>query len=71
MTKNALIVVLAVMVVWFGTAIIRLESYRYAASLNMCSNFKAYELAKRNRCLASAKTRTSPIYHLLYGLGVL
>jgi hypothetical protein len=71
MAKNALIVALAGLLVWFGATIVRLENYRYAASLNMCANFKAYELAKRDHCLKTAKTRTSPIYHLLYGLRVL
>ena len=71
MTKNAVIILLLGMLVWFGTAVVRLERYRYAASLNMCSNFKAYELAKRDQCLSAAKTRASSVYHLLYGLGVL
>ena len=70
MGKNMLIVALLGLVIWFGTAIIRLERVHYASSLNMCANFKPHELAKRERCLGATRPRTNAIYDMLYGLRV-
>ena len=65
------IALLAGMLVWFGTAIVRLERYHYASMLGMCGQIDPLRLGKREVCLQKAETRTSPFYHLLYGLGVL
>jgi hypothetical protein len=71
MAKNVLIFALTVMLVWFGSAVIRLERYHYASMLGMCGPLDPLTLAKRDVCLTKAETRTSSVYHLLYGLGVL
>jgi hypothetical protein len=71
MAKNVLIIGLAAMLVWFGSAIIRLEQYHYASMLGMCGPIDPLTLGQREACLQKAETRTSPIYHLLYGLNVL
>lgn len=71
MAKNLTIALLAGMLVWFGTAIIRLEQYHYASMLGMCGPVDPMTLGKREQCLQKAETRTSPVYHLLYGLRVL
>jgi hypothetical protein len=71
MRKNALIAVLLLIVLWFGSAIVRLENERYALSLDMCGTLKPEDVSKltlREDCLRSVETRTSPMYHLLYGL---
>jgi hypothetical protein len=67
MTK-ILIVILTGLLVWFATAIVRLESYNYAAQLGFCEHV---ERIKRHECLNNVQTRTNPFWHLLYGLKVL
>lgn len=71
MAKNVTIALLAGMLVWFGTAIVRLEQYHYASMLGMCGSLDPLTLGKREGCLQKAETRTSPFYHLLYGLKLL
>jgi hypothetical protein len=71
MTKNIVIAGLCVVLIWFGAAIVRLENYRYASNLGMCGNYDPLTAVKRERCLEHARTRTNPIYNLLYGLKVL
>ena len=71
MTKNMVILLLSAMLVWFGTAIVRLENYHYASMLGMCGEVKPLLLVQREECLMAKQTRTSPIYHLLYGLRIL
>ena len=71
MAKNLVIVLLAGMLVWFGSAIVRLEQYHYASMLAMCGPIDPLTLGQRESCLQKAETRTSPIYHLLYGLELL
>lgn len=69
--KNALIIALVGIVVWFGLSIVRLENERYALELEICGRFdpgKPSTLGKRDECLARVQTRTSAIYNLLYGL---
>ena len=67
--KNLTIVVLFALLVWFGSAIIRLERYRYAAMLGACDRYSG-ELARasREKCLSATETRTNPLWHLAYGL---
>lgn len=71
MAKNLTIVLLAATLVWFGTAIVRLEQYHYASMLGMCGPIDPAGLGNREKCLQETETRTSPFYHLLYGLEVL
>jgi hypothetical protein len=69
--KNLIIAFLAAMLVWFGTAVVRLEKYHYASMLGMCGPVETLTLVERELCLQKAETRTSPFYHLAYGLGLL
>ena len=71
MAKNVLIAILVGMLAWFGSAIIRLEQYHYASMLAMCGPMDPLTLGQRETCLQEAETRTSPTYHLLYGLELL
>jgi len=66
--ERVMIALLLSLLVWFGATIIRLENYHYAAALRMCDEH--IDLAKRSQCLNAKETRTSSIYHLLYGLRV-
>ncbi len=68
--KNVVIGVLAVLVVWLSLQVIRLENYRYASSLGMCSDQDPQDplaFSKRDKCLRETQTRTSPLWHLWYG----
>lgn len=66
------IVVLVAVVVWFGAAVVRLESYRYAVQVGMCREFSGEtQVVEREACLRKVETRTSFVWHLLYGIGVL
>ena len=72
MIKNSVIVALICLLVWFGASIIRLEKYHYAASLGMCGELEnKLDRIRREECLENAETRTSPIWHLVYGLRIL
>ncbi|OAN52686.1 hypothetical protein [Sphingobium sp. TCM1] len=66
--RNALIVFLVAMLIWFGVTIVRLENYRYAASLGMCDQYIGLSLHRRDACLNGKETRTNWVYNLLYGL---
>jgi hypothetical protein len=66
----AIIATLVALNLWFGAAIIRLENQRHALRLGMCPGNTMEELLRRNDCLANVQTRTSPGYHLLYGLQI-
>lgn len=67
----ATIAVLVVLNLWFGATIVRIENERYALSLDMCPGNTPERLLHQHECLAKVQTRTSPVYHLLYGLGLL
>jgi hypothetical protein len=70
--KNLAIIALLAMLLWFGSAIIRLERYHYASMLGMCDQHAGLAaLPERDRCIERTETRTSPVYHLIYGLGLL
>lgn len=71
LAKNVTIALLAGMLVWFGAAIVRLEQYHYASMLGMCGPSDPLSLGEREDCLQKAETRTSPFYHLLYGLNLM
>jgi hypothetical protein len=67
-TLSAITVLIAV-IIYLSFHIIRLESYHYAAQIGFCSD--VIELVEKDKCLDQTETRTSPIYHLLYGLEIL
>ena len=69
--KNLIIFLLLAVTLWFGAAIVRLENARYAASLGMCDRYSGLSLPERAKCMDNTNTRTSWVYNLLYGLGVL
>lgn len=73
MNKAAIMIIASLLAVnlWFGAAIVRLENQRYALVLDMCSGRTPEKLLRQHDCLANVQTRTSPIYHLLYGLRIL
>jgi hypothetical protein len=68
--KNAVIAVLAALVVWLSLQVIRLERYHYASFLSMCMEQDPKDpvaSVKRDKCLNSAETRTNSLWHLWYG----
>jgi hypothetical protein len=69
--KNTVIAVVLALLVWFGVTIVRLENYRYAASLAMCDQYTGLSLHRRDACLDGKQTRTSWVYNLLYGLRII
>ena len=72
--KNFAIVIILGLLVWFASAITRLENERYALELGMCGNFDPAHpetLSKRRECLDHVRTRTSAAYNLLYGLRII
>ena len=69
--EKIIIVALSILLVWFGIAIVKLESYRYADQVGLCQEYSRLEdFVERERCLHETKTRTSPLWHLFYGLSV-
>lgn len=70
--ENTIIVVLIILLFWFGLVIIRLENYHYASQVGMCSEYSGLDkLIQRDKCLNNTQTRTSKFLHLLHGLKVL
>jgi hypothetical protein len=71
MTKNIVIAVLAVCVLWLSVAVVRLENFHYAQLVGMCPEFDAndpLQSVKHHDCLHAKETRTSPLWHLFYAL---
>ncbi len=75
-TKNhtfslILVIVLLSIILWFGTAIVRLENYHYASQVGLCDELSGLEnLVQKDQCLNEAQTRTNFFWHLLYGLKI-
>ena len=70
----ALAAALVVVTVWLGSAVIRLENYRYANFVGMCSNYNVgdpIQRIQREDCLQRTKTRTHWFWQLLHGLKVI
>lgn len=68
------IVLLVGAVAWLGTAVVRLENYRYANSVGMCSKFgrdDPMQRVQRDICLDQIETRANSVWHLIYGLRIL
>jgi len=72
--KDFVIVLLAVLVVWFSTSLVRVENQRYALWTGICGEEDpAYPqtLLDREDCLKNVETRTSALAHLAYALEIL
>lgn len=67
--ERASLLVMFGLLVWFGSAIIRLENYHYASQIGMWADQR--DLVVRDHCLNSKETRTHPAWHLLHGWRVL
>jgi hypothetical protein len=68
------VVLLVATAVWLGAAVMRLENYRYASAIGMCSKFDVADPMQRNQreiCLEQTQTRTNVFWHLLYGLKIM
>lgn len=60
-----LIALLAALLFWFGTALVRVENERYALAVGMCS----YELTKPTApCTDKVQTRTHWMWHIAAAL---
>lgn len=71
MIKIAVILLFAACNFWFAVNIVRLENYRYANSLGMCSGSGYTNFVVRETCLNKLKLRTHWLYTLAYGLRIL
>lgn len=72
-TKNIVLAVLLVLVIWLSSTIIRLENYHYASQVGLCDLDKSEGDAFKKRvaqakCFKTVETRTSPLWHLFYAL---
>lgn len=71
MSKNIIIVILVIFVVLLSRSLIRLENYRYASVVGVCSEFNPNnpnQLLEWQNCLNKAQTRTHPLWHIFYAL---
>ena len=65
---------LVAMVAVLTSTIVRLENYRCANFVGLCTEFditKPQRLIERERCLEATQTRTHWFWHVLYGVGLL
>lgn len=72
--RNILILGLLGCLIWFATAIIRLERFHYASQVGNCgwTAKDVIEYGKLQSCLeAKGSNRTSPLWDLAYGLGLI
>ncbi len=73
-TERIIIIVLAILLIWFASAIIRLENYHYAVQVGICANSTQTDEFKKHmeleNCLNNTQTRASGIWHLMYGLNI-
>ena len=75
MTKERIVIlILLIFLIWFGANLVRLENYHYTVQVGMCNEYNENILnrfTERENCINNTKTRTSFIWHLLYGLKIL
>ncbi len=74
MSKERIIIFfLLLLLIWFGTAIVRLENYHYAVQVGFCREFTRTieRYTEMDNCLNKTHTRTSFLWHLLYGLKII
>jgi hypothetical protein len=70
----ALAVCLVIVTVWLGSAVVRLENYREANLVGMCTHYNItdpIQRIQREDCLEKARTRTHWWWHLLHGLKII
>jgi hypothetical protein len=70
----ALIACFALATVWLGSAVVKLEKYRHANFVGMCTQYNIadpIQRIQREDCLERAQSRTNWFRHLLHGLKVL
>lgn len=65
---QVIVLLLLILLFWFGATIIRLENFHYATQVGFCADVN---ISERANCLDKKETRTNPVWHLLYGLKVL
>jgi hypothetical protein len=63
--KNALILTLALAVMMLGYRLVHVENERYALFMGLCTQHSP------STCLNEVETRTSWVWHLVYGLGII
>ena len=68
--EKIIIGILFLLLIWFGATIVRLENYHYAVQVGFCQEYSNLD-GKKEECLNKAETRTSWMWHLLYGLKIL
>jgi hypothetical protein len=66
--KDAAIVALSVILLWFGTSLVRVENERYALFLDMCPRPHNDPLLFPD--CTGIETRTSWVWNLAYDLGI-
>ena len=69
----ALIIGLVLVTVWLGASVVRLENYRQANLVGMCSHYNIedpIQRIQREDCLLKARTRTHWFWHLLHGMRI-
>ncbi len=66
--EKIIILTLSLLLVWFGATIVRLENYHYAVQTGFCIDAS---IEQRDSCLNKTETRTSSLWHLLYGLQII
>jgi hypothetical protein len=71
MFKNSIIGILLVLLFWFGNAVVRVESERYALELEACGTLTPERAFERRKCLDTIETRSGAHFHILYALGIL
>lgn len=69
MKYRAPLIILSVLVIWLAASLVRVENQRYALQVGMCRD--AATGLTDFTCLGTVETRTSWVWHLLYGVGVL
>jgi hypothetical protein len=70
--EKIIIILLLILLAWFGSAIVRLENYHYASQISLCDEFLGLDnLIKKDNCFDEKETRTNPFWHLLYGLKII
>ena len=62
-----LVVILMTLLVWLGTALVRVENERHALEVGLCSVSPTDPLTTFE-CLKKAETRTGWWWHLFYAL---
>ncbi len=68
---KAVVLIQLIVIVWAVFTIIRLENERYALEIGMCPPMSTPKYLSNPNCLKTIQTRTSPLWHLAYALGVL